>query len=70
MSRRSVKKIKIELDIKGNGSIDGKGFLGPECGYFIEEIEESLCEKIAQTDKPEYRQRHTTSTRNLQRGGR
>ena len=67
---REQKQIIIDIDSDGNCSIDGKGFVGPECGHFLNEIQESLGVQISQKDKPEYRQRQTTSTRNLQRGGR
>ncbi len=67
---RQQKRVIIDIDKKGNCSIEGEGFLGPECGHFIEEIEQSLGTKISQKDKPEYRQRQITDERNIQRGGR
>lgn len=67
---RGEKKIIIEIDNEGNCSIDGEGFVGPECGHFIEEIEEGLGSRISQKDKPEYRQRQTTRGRNRQMEGR
>lgn len=67
---RGEKQIIIDIDPDGNCSIDGEGFQGPECGYFIKEIEESLGEQTSQTDKPEYSQRQTTRTRNRQKEGR
>lgn len=67
---KSQKKIVIEIDNEGNCSIDGQGFQGPECANFTNEVEESLGTKISHTNKPEYRQRRTTSNKNLQRSGR
>ncbi len=67
---RGKKQIIIDIDPEGNCSIDGEGFIGPECGHFVSEIEEALGTRISQKDKPEYRQRRTTSTRNRQVGGR
>jgi len=67
---RGKKQIVIDIDQEGNCSIDGEGFIGPECGHFIGEIESSLGVTETQKDKPEYRQRRTTSSRNTQRSGR
>ena len=67
---RQQKKIIIEIDNDGNCSIDGEGFVGPECSHFIGEIESALGIIKTQKDKPEYRQRRTTNTRNRQIGGR
>ena len=67
---RGQKQIIIDIDIEGNCSIDGEGFVGPECGHFLGEIQEALGERVSQKDKPEYRQRRTTSVRNRQIGGR
>lgn len=67
---RGQKKIVVEIDQDGNCSVDGEGFIGPECSHFIGEIEEALGERTSQRDKPEYRQRRTTSGRNTQRSGR
>jgi hypothetical protein len=67
---RGQKKIVIDIDLEGNCSIDGEGFVGTECAHFLEEIEEALGQKISQTDKPEYQQRQTTRSRNMQKGGR
>lgn len=67
---RGQKKIVIDIDQEGNCSIDGQEFKGTECSHFISEIEESLGKRITQRDKPEYRQRRTTSNRNTQRIGR
>lgn len=67
---REQKQIIIDIDQKGNCSIDGEGFIGPECSHFINEIEEALGKQISQKDKLEYNQRRTTKTRNHQVGGR
>ena len=67
---RGKKQIVIDIDQEGNCSIDGEGFVGPECSHFIGEIEEALGKRVSQKDKPEYRQRRTTSIRNRQIGGR
>ena len=67
---RGKKQIVIDIDPEGNCSIDGEGFVGPECSHFIGEIEEALGKKVSQKDKPEYRQRRTTNIRNHQVGGR
>lgn len=67
---RGQKQIIIDVDSDGNCSIDGEGFIGPECGHFLNEIQEALGIQTSQKDKLEYRQRRTTSIRNLQRGGR
>lgn len=67
---RSQKKIIIDIDEEGHCSIDGEGFVGPSCSYFISEIEESLGKSISSKNKPEYKQRQTSTRRNLQKGGR
>lgn len=64
------KQIVIDIDSDGNCSVDGEGFIGPECKHFINEIEEALGTRISQKDKPEYSQRRTIGNRNLQREGR
>jgi len=64
------KKIVIEIDEDGNVSVDGKNFVGTECGKFIKEVQDALGQTVSSKDKPEYRQRQTTTRRNLQRGGR
>lgn len=67
---RNQKKIVIEIDENGSCSIEGEGFVGPECSHFMDEIEESLGKKISEHNKPEYRQTRTTKTRGRQLGGR
>jgi len=67
---RSKKQIVIDIDLEGNCSIEGEGFVGPECSYFIEEIESAIGERVSQIDKPEYRQRNVSKGRDRQIGGR
>lgn len=67
---RGQKKIVIDIDSDGNCSIEGEGFVGPECGHFMEEIEEALGTVTTQKNKPEYSQRQTNRNRNRQIGGR
>ena len=64
------KKIVIDIDEEGNCSIDGEGFVGPECANFIGEVEKALGTRTSQKNKPAYCQRAATRNRNLQRGGR
>lgn len=64
------KKIIIEIDANGNISIDGNGFVGPECGYFIYEIQESIGKQTSQHNKREYYQKQTSKNKNMQRGSR
>ena len=67
---RGQKEVIIDIDPDGNCSIEGKGFVGPECGKFLAEIEEVLGTDVSHTNKPEYRQRNVTRERNTERGGR
>ena len=67
---RGQKEVIIDIDPDGNCSIEGKGFVGPECGKFLAEIEEVLGTDAVHTDKPEYTQRRVIKQRNTQRGGR
>ncbi len=67
---RGQKQIVIDIDIDGNCSIEGEGFVGLECGHFLEEIEEALGTRTTQTDKQEYHQRQVTRGRDRQIGGR
>ncbi len=61
------KKITIEIDSEGNCSIDGEGFVGPECASFIGEIEQSLGKTISTKNKKEYKQRRTVARKIQQR---
>lgn len=67
---RGQKQIVIDIDPEGNCSMEGEGFVGPECAKFLSEVEEVLGTVESQTDKPEYRQRRITRERNTERGGR
>ncbi len=67
---RGQKQIIIDIDNNGNCSVDGEGFVGPECSHFLNEIQEALGVEISKKDKPEYRQRNTIVSRNRQLGGR
>lgn len=67
---RSDKKIIIDIDERGNCSIEGKGFVGPECAEFTGEIEKSLGKVTSITNKREYRQTNLTRGMNKQIGGR
>ncbi len=67
---RGQKEVIINIDPDGNCSIEGKGFVGPECAKFLSEIEAVLGTDATHTDKPEYRQRTVTRERNTERGGR
>lgn len=68
MSRQ--KQVIIDIDSDGNCSIEGEGFIGPECSHFTGEIEEALGEQTSQRNKPEYDQRQIPNERNRQCEGR
>lgn len=48
------KTIVIEIDHKGDVSINGDGFVGPECQRFIEEISSCIGGTTSSTKKKEY----------------
>lgn len=64
------KRIIIDVDPDGNCSIEGEGFIGPECSHFMSEIEEALGTQTSQRDKSEYNQRQTSNEHNRQCEGR
>lgn len=64
------KKIIIEIDSKGDCSIDGEGFVGPECATFIEEIEKSLGHVTSRKNKKAFKQKRIVARKITQRGGR
>lgn len=64
---RNQKQIVIDIDPEGNCSIEGEGFVGPECSHFMEEIEETLGVRVSQRNKEEYSQRATNLGRDRQR---
>jgi len=63
-----TKEIVIEIDENGNCSVDGKGFVGPECGKFVGEIEQSIGSKTKETNKPEFKIRKKTKSKQRQTG--
>lgn len=65
-----MKRVVIDIDPSGNCSIDGQEFSGIECAHFIQEIEESIGERISIKDKPEYLQRQAIRQRDRQCEGR
>jgi len=68
---RKEKKIVVEIDEKGDCSIDGQGFSGAECDFFMAEIEDALAGEITTNEKkPEYEQTRKIVNRNKQLGGR
>ncbi|MEK0337401.1 MAG: DUF2997 domain-containing protein [Nitrosopumilus sp.] len=67
---RCQKQIIINIDLNGDCSIEGEGFVGPECAHFLNEIKETLGTQTSQRDKPEYRQKRSINNRNRQIGGR
>jgi len=61
------KSITVEIDENGNCTIDGQGFVGTECAYFLKEIEESLGETTSSHNKPEYQKRSSIRNRRMER---
>lgn len=57
------KQVIIEIDQDGNCSIEGTGFVGPECSRLLGEIERDLGVSIKREQKPEYRQIQRTRQR-------
>jgi len=51
-----AKSIVIEFDEDGDCSIDGQGFVGPECDKALSEIETALGQTTDRAKKPEYTQ--------------
>ena len=65
----SRKRIVIDVDEKGNCSIEGQGFVGPECEKHIKEVEQALGSTTSSKLKPEHQRRAATGRdRDLQRG--
>jgi hypothetical protein len=50
-----VEEIIIDIDERGNVRIEGKGFSGPDCVKFTEELENALGTVEKRELKPEYR---------------
>lgn len=64
----SKKKIVIEFDEEGNPTLDGEGFVGPECSKFLSEIQQALGAVTTRKQKPEYAQRRAGArSKNVQR---
>ncbi len=61
------KKIIVEIDENGKCTIDGQGFVGPECGKFVSEIENQLGQRIDSRNKPEYDERTRVPNRDSER---
>jgi len=61
------KEIIIEIDENGNCSLDGKGFIGPECEKAMAEIESVLGRTVNKVHKPEYSMINRTNVRNKER---
>lgn len=58
-----AKSIVIEFDENGDCSIEGRGFVGPECDKALREIETVLGRTTQRAKKPEYSQRQSVATR-------
>ncbi|KKL25555.1 hypothetical protein LCGC14_2404100 [marine sediment metagenome] len=58
-----MKEIIIDINEDGDCSIEGKGFVGPECATFIGEIQECIGDTLTKTTKPEFRQREQSRGR-------
>jgi len=54
------KRIIIDIDEKGNISIDGQGFIGTECKSFLKEIADNIGNTINSTKKKEYNMKTNT----------
>lgn len=48
-------EIVIEIDEFGNVTVEGKGFVGPECEHLTADLEAALGAVEKRTLKPEYR---------------
>ena len=62
-----AKSIVIEFDDNGDCSIEGEGFVGPECDRALREIERALGQTTSRTMKPEYAQQQRVVTRRTSR---
>ena len=58
-----AKTIVIEFDENGDCSIEGQGFVGPECDRALSEIETALGQTTNRTKKPEFAQRQRAANR-------
>lgn len=48
------KKIIVDIGETGDVSINGEGFIGPECGHFIKEITDTVGTMVHHVKKKEY----------------
>jgi len=62
-----AKSIVIDFDESGDCSIEGEGFVGPECDKALREIETALGQTTNRTKKPEYAKRQPAVTRRTSR---
>ena len=62
-----AKSIVIEFDDNGDCSIEGQGFVWPECDKVLREIETAPGQTTGRTKKPEYTLRQRTATRRTSR---
>lgn len=68
--RGQAKKIIIDINENGDCTIEGKGFVGPECESLIKEVEQALGKRISATNKPSHSRRQTIRGQNVQRHSR
>jgi len=66
----SRKHIIVEIDEHGNCSVEGKGFKGPECDKFLEEVSNAIGRTTHTVETEEHVQRDRTRVRRQQRTGR
>jgi len=62
-----AKSIVIKFDENGDCSIEGQGFVGPECDKALSEIEKALGQTTQRTKRPEYAQRQRAGNRGVSR---
>ena len=51
-------EIVIDIDAKGNVTVEGKGFSGPECKTLTKDLEAALGKVEKTVTKPEYSRTH------------
>jgi len=64
----SVKQIRIEIDLDGNCTAEGIGFVGPECERALREIDRALGTRTGSRRKPEHATRTQDSRRTIING--
>ena len=62
-----AKEIIIHIDDMGNCSVEGKGFKGPECDKFLQEMCDALGDTKSAVETHEHRQRDRRRGVNQQR---